>query len=78
MAKPVTLKIGQYLLLIASLLLIGAAAGITGAGLYWHVHGFVTLSAPVQILGLLAFVVLAIWKSVDGWAARTAGKPLGY
>jgi hypothetical protein len=78
MAKPVTLKVGQYLLLIASLLLIGAASGIIGAGLYWHVHGFVTLSAPVEILGLLAFIALAIWKSVDDWAARTAGRPLGY
>ena len=64
MARPVTLKVGQFLLLVASLLLIGAAAGIVGAGLYWHVHGFVTLSAPVQILGLLALVGLMIWKSV--------------
>jgi hypothetical protein len=78
MAKPVTLKLGQYLLLIASLFLVGAGSGITGAGLYWHVHGFVTLSAPVEILGLLAFIVLAIWRSVDNWAARTGGRPLGY
>ncbi len=77
MAKPVTLKVGQFLLLAASLLLIGAAAGVIGAGLYWHVHGFVTLSAPLEILGILAFIVLSIWKSVDDWAARTAGKPLG-
>ncbi len=78
MVRLVTLKVGQFLLLIASLLLIGAAAGVVGVGLHWHVHGFVTLSAPLEILGILAFVVLTIWKSVDDWAARTAGKPLGY
>ena len=75
MAKPVTFKVGQFLLLMASLILIGAAAGIIGAGLYWHVHGFVTLSAPVEILGLLAFIVLGIWKSLDGWAERTGYTP---
>ncbi len=74
MARPVTLKVGQFLLLVASLLLIGAASGIIGAGLFWHIHGFVTLSAPVEIVGLLALVVLMIWKSVDDWTARTAGR----
>jgi hypothetical protein len=78
MGKPVTLKTGQFLLLIVSLLLIGAAGGIVGAGLYWHIHGFATLSAPVEILGLFAFIALAIWKSVDDWAVRTGHKPLGY
>lgn len=78
MAKPVTLKVGQFLLLVASLLLIGAAAGVVGAGLRWHVHGYATLSAPLEILGLLAFIALMIWKSLDGWAVRTGHKPLGY
>jgi len=78
MAKPVTLKVGQFLLLVASLLLIGAAGGIAGAALHWHVHGFVTLSAPVEIVGLAAFIVLMIWKTVDDWGARTAGRPLGH
>jgi hypothetical protein len=78
MTKPVTLKIGQFLLLIASLLLIGAASGIMGAGLYWHVHGFVTLSAPIEILGLFALIVLMVWKSLDDWAIRTGHKPLHY
>ena len=74
MAKPVTLKVGQFLLLVASLLLIGAAAGIVVAALHWRIHGFVALSAPVQILGLLAFTVLMMWKTLE---AREPGKPLG-
>ena len=78
MGKPVTLKTGQFLLLVLALLLIGAAGGIGGAGIYWHVHGFVALSAPVEILGLLAFIALSIWKSLDDWAARTGHKPLDY
>lgn len=78
MARPVALKVGQFLLLVASLLLIGAASGIVGAGLYWHIHGFVTLSAPLEILGLLAFAVVMVWKSLDDWGARTGRKPLGY
>ncbi|HEY4029884.1 MAG TPA: hypothetical protein VGM25_06035 [Caulobacteraceae bacterium] len=78
MAKFVTLKTGQFLLLVVSLFLIGAAAGIMGAGLYWHVHGFVTLAAPAEILGMAAFIVFSIWKIVDDWAVRTGYKPLGF
>jgi hypothetical protein len=75
MAKPVTLKVGQFLLLVASLCLIGAAAGVLGAGLYWHVHGFATLAAPLEILGGVAFVVLATWKTLDDWVERTGNAP---
>jgi hypothetical protein len=75
MAKPVTLKVGQFLLLLLAVLMVGAGAGVLVAGLYWHVHGFATLSAPLQILGATALVVLCIWKSLDDWAERTGYTP---
>ena len=51
--------------------MLGIAAGVMGAGLYWHVHGFVTVAAPAEILGMAAFIVMSIWKSLDDWAERT-------
>ena len=75
MAKPVTLKAGQFLLFLLAVFLIGAGFGVMAAGLYWHVHGFVTLSSPFVIAGGAAFVVVSIWKSLDDWAERTGHNP---
>lgn len=72
MAKPVVLKRGQLLLLAFALLMIGVASGVTICGLYWHVHGFLALAAPVEIVGVAAFIVMSIWKSADDWAERTS------
>jgi len=79
MAKPVTLKVGQYLLLLAA-----AAATCTGGGMllqaiYWRLPFEArTLGMAIVLGGQLTLVVTMIWKSVDNWTARTSGKPLGY
>ena len=75
MCKPVTVKLGQFLLLVVALLLLGAAVGISGVGFYWNIYRFVALSAPVEIAGLLALISVMVWKSWDDWAARTGRKP---
>jgi hypothetical protein len=73
MAKPVTLKIGQYLLLMVSLLAIGAAAGMMTVAVYWRIHAILLLSIPVEIVGIAAFAALSLWKTME---AREPGKPL--
>jgi hypothetical protein len=79
MAKPVVLKTSQYLLL-----LLATAATCTGGGMllqaiFWHLPlAARSLGMLIMMAGQLTLVVFFIWRSVDGWAARTAGKPLGY
>ncbi len=79
MAKPVTLKISQYLLLLGA-----AAATCTGGGMllqaiFWRLPLEArNLGFLIMIGGQLTLVVGMIWKSVDDWTARTTGKPLGY
>jgi hypothetical protein len=75
MAKPVAFKAGQFLLLVFAAFTVGVGTGVLVAGLCWHVHGFTTLSAPLEILGMAALVALFIWKSVDDWAERTGYTP---
>jgi hypothetical protein len=79
MARPVTLKVGQYLLLLASVAAICAGGGMLLQAIYWHLP-FAARSSGFLIMlgGQLSFVVLGIWKSVDDWTARTTGRPLGY
>jgi hypothetical protein len=78
MRRTVTLKVGQFLLLVVAILMIGVSTGVMAAGWRWHVHGAVALAAPIQIAGLAAFIVMSIWKSVDDWTAKTSGKPWGF
>ncbi|MGZ3272983.1 MAG: hypothetical protein ACXWKY_10480 [Caulobacteraceae bacterium] len=76
MTRPVTFKTGQFLLLVFAAFMVGVGTGVLVAGLYWHVHGFAALSAPLQIVGMAALIVLFIWKSLDDWAERTGYTPL--
>ncbi len=73
MAKPVTLKVGQYLLLMVSLLAIGAAGGMMGVAIYWRLRGVLLLAIPIELVGLATFGALSIWKTME---ARAPGKPL--
>ena len=45
--------------------------GVMAAGLAWHVHGWVTWASPAEIVGMIAFIVMSVWKSLDDWAVRT-------
>jgi hypothetical protein len=73
MAKPVVFKLGQYLLLALSLLLIGAAGGMFAVAIHWRIHGALLVAIPVEIVGIAAFCVLSLWKTLE---ARAPGKPL--
>ena len=72
MKKLVTLRSGQFLLLLSSILLIGAGSGMLAMVILWRLplvaREWATL---IQIGGMIGFVVLAIWKSCDDWAERT-------
>lgn len=73
MAKPVTLKVGQYLLLVVALMAVGAAGGVMATAIHWHLRGAMLLAIPIEIAGMAAFGVLAVWKTLE---ARAPGKPL--
>ena len=74
--QAVTLKVGQLLLLVFAVVMIGMG---TGAAAPRASTGMSTascnLAAPLEIVGLVAFVLLSIWKSTDDWAARTGYTP---
>ena len=72
MNKIVTLRSGQFLLLVLSLLAMGAAAGLLGAAIAWHVRQAFNPAILLELLGGAAFVVCGIWKSCDDWATRTS------
>jgi hypothetical protein len=73
MAKPVTLNVGQYLLLMVSLLGVGAGGGAMATALVWHVRGGMLLAFPLYVVGMGAFSVLSVWKTLEG---RDPAKPL--
>jgi hypothetical protein len=73
MGKPVSLKLGQYILLVVGLLSYGVAGGIFIAAVHWRIHGWAALSFPAQIPGTAAMAVLLIWRAMD---SRQPGKPL--
>ena len=79
MAKPVTLKVGQYLLLLGSVAATCAGGGMLLQAIVWRLPLEArSLGFLIMIGGQLALVVTMIWKSVDDWTAKTTGKPLGY
>lgn len=75
MARSVTLKRGQFLLLLLSVLALGAAGGMFGAVLAWHVPQARNPAIALELFGAVVFVGLSIWKSVDDWTDKTSGGP---
>lgn len=75
MNRSVTFKVGQYLLLALSLLGIGAGGGAMAVAIVWHVRDGMALAFPFELVGMTAFAVLSVWKSLDGWAERTGYTP---
>ena len=79
MARPVTLKVGQFLLLLAAVAAICAGGGMLLQAIFWRLPlPARNLGMFIMLVGQLCFVVVMIWKSVDDWTARTTGRPLGY
>jgi hypothetical protein len=72
MNKIITLRSGQFLLLLLSILLIGAGSGIMATVILWRAPlAARNWAALFEIGGMACFIVLSIWKSCDDWAART-------
>ena len=79
MAKPVTLKVSQFLLLLGAVAGACAGGGMLIQAIFWRLPLEArNLGFLIMIAGQVGFVVLCIWKSLDDWTARTTSKPLGY
>ena len=79
MARSVTFKIGQYLLLLLATAAVCAGGGMLLQAIFWHLpFAARSLGFLIMIGGQFALIALFIWKSLDDWGSRAAGRPLGY
>ncbi len=73
MNKVMSLRVGQYVLLLLSILMVGAGSGMFATVILWRLplqaRNWASL---IEISGMVGFVVLGVWKSCDDWAAKTA------